>query len=118
MRENFSIDRLIEYGTQALTDTAQVINPAWRALESQIRRLNGLLHREIATFGDIHLPADLAPPRWLSANNKRENFVNAYHFKRIGLGRWGARLFSLPSPPELPGIVPSAGGRPGGCSPA
>ena len=61
MREHYSIDRLIEYGTEALPDTTHVVNPAWREVDSQIRRLNGLLQREIATFGDIHLPADLDP---------------------------------------------------------
>jgi hypothetical protein len=61
MRENFSIDRLIEYGTEAIPDTTRVVNPAWRAVDSQIRRLNGVLHRQIASFGDIHLPADLDP---------------------------------------------------------
>jgi transposase len=61
MRENFSIDRLVEYGTEVIPDTTQVVNPAWRELDSQIRRQNGLLQREIATFGDIHLPADLNP---------------------------------------------------------
>jgi hypothetical protein len=44
-----------------LTLPASLINPAWREVDSQIRRLNGLPQREIATFGDIHLPADLDP---------------------------------------------------------
>jgi hypothetical protein len=61
MREHYSIDRLIEYGTEALPETTHVVNPRWRDLDSQIRRHNGLLQRQIATFGDIHLPTDLDP---------------------------------------------------------
>jgi len=61
MREHFSIDRLTEYGTEPLPDTTRTVNPAWRQLDSQIRRQNGLLQRENAAFGKIHLPADLDP---------------------------------------------------------
>jgi hypothetical protein len=45
MCQHFSLDRLVEYGTEALPDTTQVVNPAWRELDSQIRRHNGLLQR-------------------------------------------------------------------------
>jgi hypothetical protein len=61
MCQHFSIDRLVEYGTEALPDTTQVVNPAWRELDSQIRRQNGLLQREVAAFGALELPADLEP---------------------------------------------------------
>jgi hypothetical protein len=39
MPERYSIDHLIEYGTEALPDTTRVVNPAWREVDSQIRRL-------------------------------------------------------------------------------
>lgn len=61
MCQHFSLDRLVEYGTEALPDTTEVVNPAWRELDSQIRRQNGLLQREIAAFGALELPADLEP---------------------------------------------------------
>ncbi len=61
MRANFSLDRLVEYGTEALPDTTRVVNPEWRARDSQCRRETGLLHRESLRFGQLHLPAELDP---------------------------------------------------------
>jgi hypothetical protein len=61
MRQHYSLDRLAEYGTQAIPDTTRVVNPAWRQLDSQVRRQNGLLSRELAQFAQIQLPQDLEP---------------------------------------------------------
>ena len=38
MRQHYNLDRLIEYQTEPIPDTTRVINPAWRQLDSQIRR--------------------------------------------------------------------------------
>ena len=61
MRQHYNIDRLIEYGTEAIPDTTRVINPAWRQLDSQIRRQNGLLSRELVQFAQIELPQEMEP---------------------------------------------------------
>ncbi len=45
MRQHYSLDRLAEYGTEAIPDTTRVVNPAWRQLDSQVRRQNGMLGR-------------------------------------------------------------------------
>ena len=61
MRQHYNIDRLIQYGTEAIPDTTRVINPAWRQLDSQIRRQNGLLSRELVQFAQIELPQEMEP---------------------------------------------------------
>jgi len=61
MRQHYNLDRLIEYGTEAIPDTTRVVNPAWRELDSQIRRQNGLLSRELLQFAEIQLPQELEP---------------------------------------------------------
>ena len=45
MHQHYNLDRLAEYGVEAIADTTRVVNPAWRQLDSQIRRQNGLLSR-------------------------------------------------------------------------
>lgn len=50
MRQHFGLDRLIEYGTQPLPETAKVVNPAHRSLDQQIRRERSHLHRLEAQF--------------------------------------------------------------------
>ena len=61
MRQHYNLDRLAEYGVEPVPDTTQVINPAWRELDSQIRRQNGLLSRQLVKFAEIQLPQDLEP---------------------------------------------------------
>jgi len=61
MREHFGLDRLIQYGTQPLPETTEVVNPARRALEAQIRRERAKLQRLQAQFGAHGLPAQPTP---------------------------------------------------------
>jgi len=58
MREHDSLDRLIEYGTEAIPDAVSVVNPAWRKLDSQIRSKAGQRHRMAAQFGALVLSED------------------------------------------------------------
>lgn len=51
MMEHFNIDRLADYKTQAITDTKNVINPAYRSLENRIKKEAALLGKRIAEFG-------------------------------------------------------------------
>ena len=59
MREHYGIDRLIEHGTEPIPETTKVVDPAWRALESQIRSEKGKLTRLKAKFADLNLPVEL-----------------------------------------------------------
>ena len=61
MRQHYNLDRLVEYGTELIPDTTRVINPAWRHLDGQIRRQNGLLSRELLQFAEIQLPQEMEP---------------------------------------------------------
>jgi hypothetical protein len=58
MREHFSLDRLIEYGTELIPDAISVVNPAWRKLDSLIRSKAGQLYRLAARFGALVLSED------------------------------------------------------------
>lgn len=55
MREHFGIDRLIEYETESVPDTVEVINPRYRELSSQIRSKTSCINRRSACFGEITL---------------------------------------------------------------
>jgi hypothetical protein len=58
MREHYSLDRLIEYGTEPIPDAISVVNPAWRKLDSQVRSKTGQRHRLAAQFGALALSED------------------------------------------------------------
>ncbi len=57
MRQHYGLDRLVAHGVSPLPDTTRVVNPAWRTLDSQTRRLAGELTRERARFGALTLSA-------------------------------------------------------------
>ncbi len=59
MREHFNLDRLVEYGTEAVPDTIRVVNPAWRKRDGQIRSKSGQLHRQLVVFGELGLEGEL-----------------------------------------------------------
>jgi hypothetical protein len=61
MREHYSLDRLVEHGVETLPETTVVINPAWRRLDTQVRRARELLRRAQAQLGAGSLTATPAP---------------------------------------------------------
>ena len=59
MREQYSLDKLVDYGTMAFPDTFQVVNPAYRKLDSQVRSQVAKLARKQAEFGALLLEEDI-----------------------------------------------------------
>jgi len=55
MREHYGLDRLVEYGTEAVPDAILVVNPEWRKLDSQVRSRTGQRYRLTAQFGALAL---------------------------------------------------------------
>ena len=55
MLEHFGIDRLIEYETKPMPETARVVNPKYRKLDSEIRKLNSKRAQLLAQFGSKKL---------------------------------------------------------------
>jgi Transposase protein len=82
MRQHYNLDRLIEYGTESIPDTTRVINPAWRQLDSQIRRQNGLLNRELLQFAQIQLPQEMEPQQVETYQRKKGQLQQAIEERR------------------------------------
>ena len=61
-RQHYGLDRLVEHGTSPLPDTTRIVNPAWRALDSQVRRTTGQLTRQQAAFSAHTLRPDESNP--------------------------------------------------------
>ena len=73
-----------------------MVNPAWRAVDSQIRRLNGLLQREIATFGDIHLPAELDSAAVVLCERQKGDLRQRIEARRSQIAELKAQRKTLP----------------------
>ena len=59
-REQYGLDRLVEYGTEVIPDITTVVNPQWRRLDSQVRSQTGKRHRLHAQFGAMALSEGLS----------------------------------------------------------
>ena len=59
MLEHYNLDRLITYSLDDIPDTTRVVNPSYRALDSNIRSLNGKLSRKQAMFGQLSLSDEI-----------------------------------------------------------
>jgi hypothetical protein len=60
MREQYGLDRLVEYGTEMVPDITTVVNPQWRRLDSQVRSKTGQRQRLHAKFGAMALSEGLS----------------------------------------------------------
>jgi len=54
-REHYSLDRLADYRTEAISEPLQVVNPTYRHLDGQVRSLSGKLSRCLANFAAMTL---------------------------------------------------------------
>ena len=60
MREHYSLDRLVEYGTELIPESVEVVNPQWRQLDSQIRSKAAQRYHLNAEFGALALSEGLS----------------------------------------------------------
>ena len=60
-REHYHLDRLVDYGTEAISDPLQVVNPDYRHLDAQVRSRTGALSRRLAQFGAMNLEETIEP---------------------------------------------------------
>ena len=60
MRQQYGLDRLVEYGTELVPDLTPVVNPQWRKLDNQVRSKLGQRQRLHAQFGAIALSEALS----------------------------------------------------------
>lgn len=58
-RENFSLDRIIDYRTQQISEPIRVVNPAYRKLDGEVRSALSKLNRLLAQFGARNINKDI-----------------------------------------------------------
>jgi len=77
MPQHYAIDRLVEYGTEPLPDTTRVVHPAWRTLDSAVRREQAVLTRERARFAALQLPAEATPAQAAGFETKKGQLLQS-----------------------------------------
>jgi len=61
MMQHFGIDKLVDYNLEAISETTQVVNPAYRQLDNKLRSLSQKLSREKLKYGTLHLENEISP---------------------------------------------------------
>ena len=62
-RQHFNLDGLIDYKLEPIDESTQVVSPAWRQLDGQIRRRTSKLTRRKAKLHDLTIQGELTPER-------------------------------------------------------
>ncbi|MFA7166895.1 MAG: putative transposase [Desulfoplanes sp.] len=63
MREHYNLDRLIDYATEEVSETIRVINPQYRELDGEVRKIVNRLNRQRKEFGALMLNDEIEPGR-------------------------------------------------------
>jgi len=63
MREHYNLDRLIDYATEEVSETTRVINPQYRELDGEVRKMVNKLNRQRREFGALILNDGIEPGR-------------------------------------------------------
>ena len=97
MREQYGLDRLVEYGTELVPDLTSVVNPQWRRLDRQIRSKTGQQQRLHAKFGAMALPEGLSEQEVPTyERQKGELQEQIQHLEVENLGRYSQRHETVP----------------------
>ena len=73
MRENYNLDRLVDYKTSSVPETTQVVNPQYRNVSSEIRKKTTILNRTLANFGSVNLDGEITPENVTEYQQKKAN---------------------------------------------
>jgi len=71
MREHYGLDRLVDYATEEIPDTTQVVNPEYRRLDGQVRSKRGHLTRKLAAFSAMGLKGEIEPKKVAAFEQKK-----------------------------------------------
>ena len=107
MREHYAIDRLVEHGTEPLPATTTVVNPAWRRLDSQVRREQALQQRDHAAFGVRTLSATPEAPELETWQHQQAQLHEAITTRQTRLEALKTERKNTPRHVELKDLPPA-----------
>jgi len=96
MLENYGLDRLVEHALDPLPDTARVVNPAWRKLDSQVRSEVGRLSRSQAEFGAIHLQPEPSAEQAAAFEQKKGRILQSVQTRQAAVADLKAQRKNTP----------------------
>jgi hypothetical protein len=96
MMQHFAIDRLVDYQTGLADETAKVVNPVYRKLESEIKSRAATLSRALARFGAIALSAELEARQVAAYEREKGRLKEELDFLQADLAKQKAQRKETP----------------------
>jgi hypothetical protein len=78
LRQNYALDRLVEFGDEDISDTEVAVNPAWQALNREVRKQHEALKKARAQFAAASLTepvSDAAVTRFALAQGQQQETI-------------------------------------------
>jgi hypothetical protein len=78
MRQNYALDRLVEFGDEDISDTEVAVNPAWQTLNGEVRKQHEALKKARAQFAAASLTeliGDAAIARFALAQGQQQETI-------------------------------------------
>jgi hypothetical protein len=76
MIEHYGLDMLISHFLTPISDTQQLVNPAYRALDKQIRSLNAKLKNIKSMFGEMHYIKESQPKQAIDKESAQNQVID------------------------------------------
>ncbi len=96
MGQHYGLNRLVEYGIEPLPETTEVVNPAWRRQDQEVRRQRALLVRQQAQFGALSLPTQASPQEVAQYEQQKGKLLEEIQRRETGLEQLKAERKNLP----------------------
>ena len=71
MRENYGLDRLIDYSTEEISESTPVVNPLYREADGDVRKLAARIGRKRCECSEVILCDDIEPDKVVEYETKK-----------------------------------------------
>jgi len=92
MREHYSMDKLADYSVETIAEPMQVVNPAYRDLDGQVRSKQGKLNRLLASFGAMHFEGTLDDENLILFCIRKRTCKRRLNSRKVSLRRSNNRV--------------------------
>lgn len=96
MIQHYALDHLVEYGSEPIPDTTEVVNPTWRKLENKIRKERNLLKKEQAQFSAITLSGEHGGKKAAAYETQKGELLHSMAQRQNQLHKWVEERKLLP----------------------
>ena len=86
-RREFNLDRLVDYGLEPVSDTVKLINPKYRELDSEIRKLTSLLQKRKTSLGKIVIDGEIEQVKVEEYTRKKAELLDEINALQIKINQ-------------------------------